>query len=215
MHRLAAVPGVSDHASAGAFVEQPAAPILMLSSADTDLVAIDRLLDARPELLGQSLRGLNLAALAHPAIIDHYIATTAASARLVVVRLLGGRGHWSYGLEQLQHWASRVPGRHLLVLAGTPSEDIALAELGTLPLALSLALAECFRQGGAANLALALGCFRALLDGENPAPPAVIPLGDPLPHDWRDERGARVGVIAYRALLQAGDTDLVEAIERG
>jgi len=212
MHRLAAVPGASDHANAGAFVEQPAAPVLLLSSADTDLVAIDRLLDAQPGLLDQPLRGLNLSALVHPAIIDHYIASTAAFARLVVVRLLGGRGHWSYGLEQLQHWESQAPGRHLLVLAGTASEDLALAELGTLPVPVTLALAECFRQGGPDNLARALGCFRALLAGDTPVPPVVIPLGDPLVHDWRDDRGPRVGVIAYRALLQAGDTDLMEAI---
>ena len=212
MHRLAAVPGASGDANAGAFVEQPAAPILLLSSADTDLVAIDRLLDSQPQLVGLPLRGLNLSALAHPATIDHYIATTAAAARLIVVRLLGGRGHWSYGLEQLHQWVGRDPGRHLLVLAGTASEDVPLAELGTLPLPLTLALAECFRQGGPDNLAQALCCFRTLLEGGTPEPPGVIPLGDPLPHDWRDERGARVGVIAYRALLQAGDTDLIEAI---
>ena len=212
MHRLAAVPGASGDANAGAFVEQPAAPVLLLSSADTDLVAIDRLLDCQPDLLGQSLRGLNLAVLGHPAIIDHYIATTVASARLVVVRLLGGRGHWSYGLEQLRHWVSRDPGRQLLVLAGTASEDLALAEIGTVPPSLTLALAECFRQGGPDNLARALACFRALVEGEIPEPPGVIPLGDPLPHDWRDEGGPRVGVIAYRALLQAGDTALMEAI---
>ncbi|MCX5937900.1 MAG: hypothetical protein NTW02_06790, partial [Cyanobium sp. LacPavin_0920_WC12_MAG_62_9] len=52
MHRLAAVPGASGDANAGAFVEQPAAPVLVLSSADTDLVAIDRLLDSQPGLLG-------------------------------------------------------------------------------------------------------------------------------------------------------------------
>jgi cobaltochelatase CobN len=92
MHRLAAVPGSTGEADAGAFVEQPTAPVILLSSADTDLVAVDRLLQQQPTLLGHALRGLNLAALAHPAVVDHYLSSTVASAQLVVVRLLGGRG---------------------------------------------------------------------------------------------------------------------------
>ncbi|MFM9109941.1 MAG: cobaltochelatase subunit CobN, partial [Prochlorococcaceae cyanobacterium] len=38
------------------------------------------------------------------------------------------------------------------------------------------------------------------------------PLGDPHPHDWRDDPGERVGVILYRSLFQAGDLALAEAL---
>jgi cobaltochelatase CobN len=131
MHRLAAIPGAFEEDGALAYVEQPAAPVLLLSSADTDLVAIASLLEREPHLLGAALRALNLAALAHPAVIDHYLQHSVARAHLVVVRLLGGRGHWSYGLDRLGQWAAGAPGRHLLVLAGTPEEDRALAGLGT------------------------------------------------------------------------------------
>ena len=117
MHRLASVPGGGGAADVGALVEQPAAPVLLLSSADTDLLAIDQLLEREPQLLTVELRGLNLASLAHPAQIDHYLNSTVRHARLVVVRLLGGRGHWSYGLEQLQRWAGTAPGRHFTQLA--------------------------------------------------------------------------------------------------
>ncbi|MFN5696241.1 MAG: cobaltochelatase subunit CobN, partial [Cyanobacteriota bacterium] len=122
MHRLAAVPGDTGEGEAGAFVEQPPAPVVLLSSADTDLLALEAVLAAEPDLLGGELRALNLAALQHPAQIDHYISTTLRHTRLVVIRLLGGRGHWSYGLEQLRRWARR-PGRQLLVLAGTAEEE--------------------------------------------------------------------------------------------
>ena len=215
MHRLATLPGSGAEADAGAFVEQPPAPVLLLSSADTDLVAIDGLLAAEPELLGCELRALNLAALAHPAVIDHYLASTVQHARLVVVRLLGGRGHWSYGLEALQRWAGTAHPqggqRCLVVLAGTPDDDQALAELGTTPAELAIGLAACLRVGGPANLRLALTCLRQLLHGRQPDPPKPQPLADPLPHDWREEHGPRVGLIVYRALLQAGDLGLMEA----
>ena len=215
MHRLAALPGSGAPGDAGAYVEQPPAPVLLLSSADTDLVAVDRLLAAEPGLLGCELRALNLAALAHPAVIDHYIVSTAQHARLVVVRLLGGRGHWSYGLEALQRWAGtphpQGGSRNLVVLAGTPEDERALAELGTAPMELTISLAACLRLGGPANLRMALACLRQLLAGGQPLPPVPEPLSDPLPHDWREEPGHRVGLIVYRALLQAGDPALMEA----
>ena len=219
MHRLAAVPGLPEGPGADGqipYVEQPSAPVLLLSSADTDLVAFAALLEQRPELLGVEARALNLAALSHPAVIDHYLASTVRQAQLVLVRLLGGRGHWSYGLEQLQAWARQpVPDgspRQLLVLSGTPDLDQELAELGTVEPSLALALADCLRVGGPDNLARVLQTLAALLAGTAPEPPQVVPAADPLPHDWRDEPGARVGVILYRALHQAGDSELMEAV---
>jgi cobaltochelatase CobN len=211
MHRLASVPGGGAEVDIGALVEQPAAPVLLLSSADTDLLAIDQLLEREPQLLGAELRGLNLAALDHPAQIDHYLSSTVRHARLVVVRLLGGRGHWSYGLEQLQAWAASAPERQLLVLAGTADEEAVLAELGTVPPGLAIGLARCLREGGPANLRQLLHALQSLIEGETPTTPSAEPLADPLPHDWRQERGARIGVIAYRALLQAGDLGLMDA----
>jgi cobaltochelatase CobN len=211
MHRLAALPGAAADDEAGAYVEQPPAPVLLLSSADTDLLAVDTLLRRQPELLGAPLRGLNLAALAHPAVLDHYLATTAADARIVVVRLLGGRGHWSYGLEQLQLWVAERTGRHLLVLAGTAEEENSLASLSSANPELAISLARCLREGGEANLRAVLACLGALLRGEAPELPTPVPGPDPLPHDWRPDPGPRIGLILYRSWLQAGDLALMEA----
>ncbi|MCP9809905.1 cobaltochelatase subunit CobN, partial [Cyanobium sp. HWJ4-Hawea] len=213
MHRLASIPGALDPADAGAFIEQPPAPVLLLSSADTDLVAIDRLLAQEPELLADHpLRGLNISALSHPAVLDHYISSTVSQARLVVVRLLGGRGHWGYGLEQLQLWAQARPNRQLAVLAGTQEEDQFLASIGTVPIELAIGLAACFRIGGSSNLRQALTCFNQLLIGGAVGIPVGCPQADPLPHDWRDEANSRVGVLAYRSLLEAGDQGLMDAL---
>ncbi|MFO7628117.1 MAG: cobaltochelatase subunit CobN, partial [Prochlorococcaceae cyanobacterium] len=218
MHRLAALPGAGSSnsdsggaAGAGAaYVEQPPAAVLLLSSADTDLLAVEQLLCEEPGLLGAELRGLNLACLEHPALIDHYLSSTVAQAQLVVVRLLGGRGHWSYGLDRLQDWASRGC-RQLIVLAGTAEDEPELQELGTVPAALVQALGACFRIGGPANLRAVLLSLAELLRCGSAEPPQAIPLADPLPHDWRQDPGPRVGLIVYRALLQAGDLAFMEA----
>ncbi len=212
MHRLASIPGERTEDDGTLFVEQPPAPVVLLSSADTDLLAVAQLLEAEPALVPGGLRALNLSALQHPAVIDHYVATSLATTRLVVVRLLGGRGHWSYGLECLRHWAEGGEGRQLLVLAGTAEEEQALACLGSLEGPLAAACAACLREGGAANLRLLLQTLAALLAGERPEPPWPAAAADPLPHDWRDEPGSRVGVILYRALWQAGDLALMEAL---
>lgn len=211
MHRLAAVPGSTSPQEGPVFVEQPGAPIVLLSSADSDLAGLASLLADQPELLTCPVRGLNLQALAHPAVIDHYIRTSLAETQIVLVRLLGGRGHWSYGLEQLRAWASR-PGRQLLVVAGTEDEAETLASLSTADPQLALAIGHCLREGGPSNMASVLRCLDHLLAGDGVAPPIAIPQADPLPHDWRQETGARVGVVLYRALLQAGDLQLVESL---
>ena len=212
MHRLAALPGDSGDDTAATFVQQAPAPALFLSSADTDLLALAALQRQDPAGQGFELRALNLACLAHPAQIDHYLSSTAESARVVIVRLLGGRGHWSYGLEALRRWAADGAGRQLIVVAGTAEDDLALAELGTIPAAQALALAACLREGGTANLRQLLLFVDALLKGKAAPLPEVHPSADPAPHDWRQDSGERVGVILYRAMAQAGDLALADSI---
>ncbi|MFM8526129.1 MAG: cobaltochelatase subunit CobN [Cyanobacteriota bacterium] len=212
MHRLAAIPGSSQPGDPQSFIEQPPAPVVLLSSADTDLATVSTVLQDHPGVLDAELRALNLAALHHPALIDHYLRTSLVSTRLVVVRLLGGRGHWSYGLEALQRWSQEAPDRLLLVLAGTADEEHNLADLSSVPAPLAIGLARCFREGGPENIRRVLSSLRELLVTGSSLPPQPQPLHDPHPHDWRPEAGARVGVVLYRAWWQAGDLELATAL---
>jgi cobaltochelatase CobN len=180
----------------------------VLSSAETDLgLLAERLQQQAWSTL--EIRALNLAALQHPAAIDHYLRTTVAHARLVVVRLLGGRGHWSYGLERLMDWAGGRPQRQLLVLSGTAEGEDDLISLGTVSAELGRALGCALREGGPENMDQLLHCCQVLLAGHEPSVPSVTPLPDPLPWDWRPEEGPRVGVLAYRALWSGGDMALL------
>ena len=141
---------------------------MVLSSADTDLAALAATLDREsfPAGQGRQLQGLNLASLQHPAVLDHYISTSLRGTRLVLIRLLGGRGHWSYGLEQFRLWAETVSDRHrhLVVMAGTADEDEALASLSTVPAPLAVACSQCLREGGTDNWLRVLKSLGSFLD---------------------------------------------------
>ena len=212
MHRLASCPGL-DPPEDVALVEQPPAEVLFLTSAATDLSCLDQLLLQRRDWQDR-IRALGLDCLSHPAQLDHYLATTATHARLILVRLLGSRGHWSYGLEQLQRWQNDAADRQLLVLAGTADQQLELHGLGSIEPALADRLAALLREGGTANQQQLLTVLHQLLEGETPDPKgiAIEPLADPLPWDWRDDPGPTVGVVLYRALLQAGDITLASTL---
>ena len=214
MHRLASCPGL-DPPEDVVLVEQPPADVLFLSSAGTDLSTLDQWLgEADRTTWMHSVRALSLEHLSHPAQLDHYLSTTALQARLVLVRLLGGRGHWSYGLEQLQLWQQQSNDRNLLILAGTPDQDQALHELGSIPQALADRLAMLLREGGSSNFSELFAVIRQLLDHGHPQPERIKlhPFEDPAPWNWTDDPGPKVGIVLYRALHQAGDLALAQVL---
>ncbi len=212
MHRLATCPGL-DPPEDVVLVEQPGADVLFLTSAGTDISCLDACLALRPTW-NDRIRALALSCLEHPAQLDHYLNTTAQAARLIVVRLLGSRGHWSYGLEQLQRWCSDSSQRQLIILAGTADQSNELHGLGSCNPELADQLSALLREGGIDNMGQLLLALEAMLEGNSPAPESVkvVPSPDPMPWDWRDEPGAAVGVVLYRAQFQAGDLDLADAL---
>ena len=71
MHRLSSLPG-ADTDGPIAFVEQPSAAVMFLTSASSDISALARVLDdASDDRWVDAIRALPLDALTHPAQIDH------------------------------------------------------------------------------------------------------------------------------------------------
>ena len=99
MHLLRAEQRSLDEAEAAVDLGQTPAGIWFLSFSDSDLGLVVAAAGRRP-LRAMSLRLANLGQLKHPYSVDLYVEKAASQARFVLVRLLGGRDYWRYGVEE-------------------------------------------------------------------------------------------------------------------
>ena len=128
-----------------------------------------------------SLRLANLLELAHPLSVDLHVERVVAQARLVVLRLLGGRGYWPYGVEQVAA-SCRAHGVALACLPGDDRADPELAELSTLPATALDRLWRYLGHGGVDNAEQALRYGASLIGRDLPfAEPRPLPRGLYLP----------------------------------
>ena len=150
--------------------------IIFLSAADSELALFSAahasLRRAHPADT-PSLRLTNLLALAHSHDIDAWTDATAAHARLIVARILGGVSYWSHGVERLTE-TCRARNIPLALLPGDDVEDRELAALSTMDAAAALRLWRYCIHGGAANaeqfLRFAASLAGAPLEWREPAP---------------------------------------------
>ena len=129
MHLLSAREAPSDSSDEAVDLGQSPAELVVLSAAESELACLAAA-HARLPAPKPALRLANLLKLQHPLSVDLYVEKTLAQARLVVVRLLGGRGYWPYGIEQLVV-AARTNGSALALLPGDDRPDPELARLST------------------------------------------------------------------------------------
>ncbi len=211
MHLLAAQAGtISDGAEATDLGQTPA-DVVVLSAADTELACLAAAYQGGPF----SLRLANLLRLGHHMSVDLYVETMIEPAKLVVVRLLGGRGYWPYGVEQIAACCRRK-GVALALLPGGDEPDPDLSQDSTLAPEVVGRLWRYLVQGGPDNARNFLAYAGSLIGHEaewlepRPLPPAgVHGVADPV-----DDR-ARAVVVFYRALVLAGDTAPIDALLAG
>lgn len=134
---------------------QAPADLVVLSFSDSDLGAFaagwQRGRDRLP-----SLRLANLSRLRHPLSVDTYVERTLSAAKGILVRLIGGRSYWPYGVDEL----SRVAREKGIALAFLPADgrpDPVLDDASTLPIPILRHLSDLCETGGdfAAEAALA------------------------------------------------------------
>ncbi len=216
MHRLATLPG-DDSIDDITLVEQPPAPVLFLSSATTDITTLASTLDL-PVHKGwkNKIRALPISVLQHPAQIDHYLSTTATTAKLIVVRMIGSKSHWAYGFEKTQIWQKEVLGRDLIVLSGTEDTAFELHEIGSIGYKKSEILSELMNTGGVKNISTFIVLLDKILNNYNFSKQEikVHRNEDPLIWNWENDAGTKVGVILYKALYESGDVSLAICINR-
>ncbi|MBX3568535.1 MAG: cobaltochelatase subunit CobN [Rhizobiaceae bacterium] len=145
---------------------QAPADVVTLSFTDSDLASI-----AAAWSRDRSLPSLRLAALRdlrHPMSVDLWAENTAAHAKILLVRILGGYDWWRYGCDTLAALA-RARGIKLALLPGECREqDERLVECSTLPRPELDALLGYFREGGPANMDALARRLAALVKGETP-----------------------------------------------
>jgi cobaltochelatase CobN len=196
--------------------------ILFLSTADTEVLAVSGAVAALPA-------GFPEVRAANPTRLEGAAGPRAAaggrsgpgSARVVLVRLLGGRGAWGDGFDLLAQ-GCEAAGVPLLAFGGEAEPDAELAAASTAPAGVVAQAFEYLRHGGVANMEqlLRFVADTLLYTGFGFEPPAALPevgLYRPeLVERHRPERPT-VGVVFYRAHWMSGNTafvdTLVEALE--
>ncbi|MEM6452101.1 MAG: cobaltochelatase subunit CobN [Cyanobacteria bacterium P01_D01_bin.105] len=166
MHRLAATPGGWDSNAEGVvFIEQTPSPIVLLTAADTDISALNQVLQALPQTPPKTtaqgvpqrfndfpdIRAVNLLQLQQQLTIDTYADEVLRHAQLIILRVLGGRAYWSYGLEVVKAIAAESKIA-LVVMPGDDRPDLDLMGHSTVPLAVVNQLWRYFCAGGISNI---------------------------------------------------------------
>lgn len=212
MHLLRADSVSLDEAAAAVDLGQSAADFLFLSFTDSDLAAMAAAWERGEEHSEDrwpSLRLANLASLRHPYSVDLYLEKTAAHARFVLVRLLGGMDYWRYGVEELAALA-RARGFTLAIVPGDYQADERLDAASTAPTADLRRLWRYFQEGGPHNMA---ACLAYMARGETAEPACVEAFG----HSLAPEGGGacarpRALIVHYRSIHLVGDTAPIEAL---
>jgi cobaltochelatase CobN len=148
MHLLAVQPGAVLDGEDAVDLGQTPGEIVVLSSNDTDLACLSAALAGLPGDF-PTVRLANLLALRHPLSVDLYAEKVVAQARLVVVRLLGGRGYWPYGLDEIERTCRAQGIGFAAILDDGLDEDS--RGLSTLDLAACQRLGRYLREGGPDN----------------------------------------------------------------
>ena len=222
MHRLAATPGGWNPQEEGViFIEQTPAPIVFLTAADTDIqtlaAAVSKLPDGFPDI-----RVVNLLQLQQQLSIDTYAEQILEQAQAIVLRLLGGRAYWAYGLEVVRETVQRT-GATLIVLPGDDRPDPDLISHSTASIAAVNQLWRYFTSGGVENFLNALKFVADSCMGfaYNPPPPQEVPRTGLYPWKPQSQENtqskiqnpkSKIGILFYRAHYLAGNTSVIDAL---
>ncbi|MEH1766966.1 MAG: cobaltochelatase subunit CobN [Nostoc sp.] len=175
MHRISSTSGGWNQSEGLIFLEQTPAPFVLITAADTDIQTLAAAVPKLP-ISFPALRVANLLQLQQQLSIDTYGEQVLEHAQVIILRLLGGRSYWGYGLEVVQEIVQRN-GRTLIVMPGDDAFDPDLISQSTVPLAIVNQIWQYFSEGGVENFVNALqfisdSCLSTVY---NPAPPQPIP----------------------------------------
>lgn len=197
--------------------------ILFLSHADTDLLtlraATSRLPSDFPEV-----RAANPAYLQTESDVDAFLGFMLPQVEMVIVRLLGGRASFAYGMDRLVAWAKQED-RWLVCLPGTDALDPELMASSTVGVPVAHEVLAYLQSGGVQNYEQ---CLRFLSDhllttGFGFDPPVPQPRHGVYYPNWQnidtiklrarhDSSKPTIGILFYRAHYLSGNTEFVDTL---
>ncbi|PSB16638.1 cobaltochelatase subunit CobN [Phormidesmis priestleyi ULC007] len=216
MHRLATIPGGWNPAAEGViFVEQQPAPIVVITAADTDIQTLAAAANQLPDGFA-SLRVVNLLQLQQQLTIDTYAEDVLSQAEVIIVRVIGGRSYWSYGLEVVEETAKQT-GTKLIILPGDERPDPNLMSHSTVSLTEVNQVWKYFLEGGVDNYCNLLKFVSTYFlnqtyafNSPQPVPRIGIYGGQQKIAESRVHSG--VGILFYRAHYLSGNTAVIDAM---
>ncbi|MDU0810275.1 MAG: cobaltochelatase subunit CobN [Burkholderia sp.] len=225
MHLLRTIPGGFIEDTDGVIrIDQNPADIVILSSADTTLSLLSKVVPMLPDGF-PSIRLANITFLRQPASIDFYVDDVLKHARAVLIDQLGGEAYWPYGIEQAIYVATKH-SQQLAMFSGDSNEDLNLIEKSTVSPALCRTWWLYLREGGLQNADSLLRsvAYHVFNFGDKPPMPYQLPaavLYHPTQHDrvtindwlsrWRSNTPV-AAILFYKAHLQASNTDVFDAL---
>ncbi len=217
MHRIAATPGGWNPDAEGVIlIEQNPASIVVLTAADTDIQTLAASVAHLPAEF-PTMRAVNLLQLQQQLSIDQYADTILSQAKVIILRLLGGRSYWSYGLEVIKDIAIET-GASLFILPGDDRLDPELMSHSTVAFNDSHQLWCYLTEGGVENWINALKfisdlCFNSTFDPPKPKPIPNVGLYPCKPLLNRSKLNLyKVGLLFYRSHYLAGNLQPIDSL---
>ncbi|MBD2437909.1 cobaltochelatase subunit CobN [Nostoc sp. FACHB-110] len=238
MHRINAKSVGWNQSEGLIFLEQTPAPFVFITAADTDIQTLAAAVTKLPTNF-PALRVANLLQLQQQITIDTYSEQVLELAEVIILRLLGGRAYWAYGLEVVQEIVQRN-GTTLIVMPGDDALDPELVAQSTVSVDIVNRVWQYFREGGVNNFVNALKFIADTCSNTSfhPLPPQIVPrvglyewkIGNSELGDKRDIQEIftlaplppcppaphpplpKVGILFYRAHYLAGNTKVIDAL---
>jgi cobaltochelatase CobN len=211
MHLLATQTGQIDGGAEAVDLGQSPGDIVILSAADSELASLSRAFDALPGPR-PNLRLVNILQLQHNLSIDLYIEKTLRHAKLIVLRLLGGTGYWTYGLSELVACA-RDNKIALAILPGDQRPDPELTANSNLPPSVCERLQRYLSIGGPDNARNFLAYCRFLIaGGAMPSEPAPLATCGVYKHQSVEAAASLAGIVFYRSLVEGAQTEPINEL---
>ena len=201
---------------------QSPADIIFLTSADTEITLLSkslRKIKDRP-----SVRIQNILNLSDDNTVDTYIKKTLSKAKIVIVRILGGRNYWSYGVDQIL--ADQMKKKYKIIfLPGDDKFDEQLFAMSSIKGNDYRNIWSYFIEGGPEN-GVNLLKYILYLNNSVKKPPTAKKISsvgiywpdfneinaETLKTKWRFKKRPVIAITFYSALLQSGQTEVIDAL---